>query len=117
MTSQGVPARRCTWSTTAFITGALFVLVGFMISRRGSHRIADFGGVQSVAPLLAGLFLVAGLAGLSLPGLSSFVSEFLVLLGTFTRYKVAAVFATVEHHPGRGVHPVDVPADDERPRP
>ena len=56
---------------------------------------ADFGGVQSVAPLLAGLFLVAGLAGLSLPGLSSFVSEFLVLLGTFTRYKVAAVFATV----------------------
>jgi NADH-quinone oxidoreductase subunit M len=50
--------------------------------------------VQSVAPVLAGLFLIAGLAGLSLPGLSSFVSEFLVLLGTFSRYKVAATFAT-----------------------
>ena len=41
--------------------------------------------------MLAGLFLISGLAGLSLPGLSTFVSEFLVLVGTFTRYKVAAV--------------------------
>ena len=53
-----------------------------MIIRRGSDRIADFGGVQQVAPLLAGLFLISGLAGLSLPGLGSFVSEFLVPLGT-----------------------------------
>jgi NADH-quinone oxidoreductase subunit M len=44
--------------------------------------------------LLAGLFLISGLAGLSLPGLGSFVSEFLVLIGTFSRYKVAATFAT-----------------------
>jgi NADH-quinone oxidoreductase subunit M len=94
MTSQGVSGATLYMVNHAFITGALFILVGFMIIRRGSDRIADFGGVQSVAPLLAGLFLIAGLAGLSLPGLSSFVSEFLVLLGAFTRYKVAAVFAT-----------------------
>ncbi len=50
--------------------------------------------MQKVAPLLAGLFLISGLAGLSLPGLSTFVSEFLVLIGTFSRYKVAATFAT-----------------------
>jgi NADH-quinone oxidoreductase subunit M len=78
-----------------FATGALFLVAGFMIVRRRSQRIADYGGVQNVAPLLAGLFLVAGLAGLSLPGLSTFVSEFLVLIGTFTRYKAAAVAATV----------------------
>ena len=65
-----------------------------MIVRRGSDRIADYGGVQSVAPVLAGLFLLSGLALLSLPGLSTFVSEFLVLAGTFSRYKVAATFAT-----------------------
>jgi NADH-quinone oxidoreductase subunit M len=65
-----------------------------VIARRGTDRIADFGGVQSVAPVLAGLFLVSGLAMLSLPGLSTFVSEFLVLIGTFSRYKVAAVIAT-----------------------
>jgi len=95
MTSQGVSGATLYMVNHAFVTGALFILVGFLISRRGSDRIADFGGVQSVAPVLAGLFLVSGLAGVSLPGLSSFVSEFLVLVGTFTRYKVAAVFATV----------------------
>jgi NADH-quinone oxidoreductase subunit M len=94
MTTQGVSGATLYMVNHAFVTGALFILVGFLIIRRGSDRIADFGGVQSVAPLLAGLFLVSGLAGLSLPGLSSFVSEFLVLVGTFTRYKVAAVFAT-----------------------
>jgi NADH-quinone oxidoreductase subunit M len=94
MTSQGVSGATLYMVNHAFVTGALFILVGFLIIRRGSDRIADFGGVQSVAPLLAGLFLISGLAGLSLPGLSSFVSEFLVLVGTFTRYKVAAVFAT-----------------------
>jgi NADH-quinone oxidoreductase subunit M len=94
MTSQGVTGATLYMVNHAFLTGALFVLVGFMIIRRGSDRIADYGGVQQVAPLLAGLFLIAGLAGLSLPGLSSFVSEFLVLLGTFSRYKVAATFAT-----------------------
>jgi NADH-quinone oxidoreductase subunit M len=76
-----------------FATGALFLLAGFLIVRRGSDRIADYGGVQKVAPVLAGLFLVSGLAGLSMPGLSTFVSEFLVLVGTFSRYKVAGSFA------------------------
>jgi NADH-quinone oxidoreductase subunit M len=78
-----------------FATGALFIIAGFMIARRRSHMISDYGGVQSVAPLLAGTFLVAGLAGLALPGLSTFVSEFLVLVGTFTRYEAAAVLATL----------------------
>ncbi|HEX6921137.1 MAG TPA: NADH-quinone oxidoreductase subunit M [Actinomycetes bacterium] len=77
-----------------FSTAALFLIAGFMISRRGSRLIADYGGVQRVAPMLAGTFLVAGLSSLALPGLSSFVSEFLVLVGTFSRYEVAAVLGT-----------------------
>ena len=94
MTSQGVSGATFYMVNHGFATGALFILAGFLIARRGTDRIADFGGVQKVAPLLAGLFLVSGLAGLSLPGLSTFVSEFLVLVGTFSRYKVAAVIAT-----------------------
>src|SRR5207249_3585494 len=47
-----------------------------------------------LVPLLAGVFLVAGLASLALPGTSPFVSEFLVLLGTFTVHKAVAVVAT-----------------------
>ena len=94
MTSQGVSGATLYMVNHGFATGALFILAGFLITRRGSNRIEDFGGVQQVAPLLAGLFLISGLAGLSLPGLSTFVSEFLVLIGTFSRYKVAATFAT-----------------------
>ena len=56
-------------------------------------KISDFGGVQKAAPVLAGLFLVAGLSGLSLPGLSTFVSEFLVIVGTFERYRWAGALA------------------------
>lgn len=67
-----------------FATGMLFLAAGFLIARRGSPYIADYGGVQKAAPLLAGAFLIAGLAGLSLPGLSSFVSEFMVMIGTYS---------------------------------
>jgi NADH-quinone oxidoreductase subunit M len=77
-----------------FSIAALFLIVGFMATRRGSRLMADFGGVQKVAPVLAGLFLVAGLSSLALPGLSSFVSEFLVLAGTYTVYPWAAIVAT-----------------------
>ena len=75
-------------------TAALFLTAGWMISRRGSSTIADFGGLQRVTPILAWSFFIAGLSSLALPGLSSFVSEFLVLVGTYTRYPVAAVIAT-----------------------
>jgi NADH-quinone oxidoreductase subunit M len=95
MTSQGQAGATLYMVNHGFATGALFLLAGFLVSRRGSHLIRDYGGVQKVAPVLAGLFLVAGLAGLALPGLSTFVSEFLVLIGTFTRYQAAAILATV----------------------
>ncbi len=75
-------------------TAALFLIAGFLVSRRGSRAIADYGGVQKVAPVLAGTFLISGLATLSLPGLAPFISEFLVLIGTFGRYGVAAIVAT-----------------------
>jgi NADH-quinone oxidoreductase subunit M len=93
LTSQGQSGATLYMVNHGFATGALFILAGFMISRRGSDRISDYGGVQKVAPVLAGLFLITGLAGLSLPGLNTFVSEFMVLIGTFSRYKVPATFA------------------------
>jgi NADH-quinone oxidoreductase subunit M len=95
MTSEGQAGAVLYMVNHGFATGALFIIAGFMIARRRSSLIADYGGVQKVAPVLAGLFLIAGLAGLALPGLSTFVSEFLVLIGTFTRYEAAAVLATV----------------------
>ncbi|WP_332644848.1 NADH-quinone oxidoreductase subunit M [Aeromicrobium sp.] len=76
-------------------TAALFLVTGMMIARRGSAKISDFGGVQKIAPIMSGILLVAGLSSLSLPGLAPFISEFMVLAGTFTRSIPAAVFATL----------------------
>src|SRR5215467_8421096 len=75
MTSQGQVGATFYMVNHGFATGALFLIAGFMIVRRRSQQIADYGGVQKVAPLLAGTFLVAGLAGLALPGLSTFRSD------------------------------------------
>ncbi|MFM1787013.1 MAG: hypothetical protein RL228_963 [Actinomycetota bacterium] len=93
-TSQGLSGASLYMINHGFSTAALFLIAGFLISRRGSRFIEDFGGVAKVAPLLAGAFLLAGLSSLALPGMSSFVSEFLVLTGTFTRYPVPAIIAT-----------------------
>jgi NADH-quinone oxidoreductase subunit M len=75
-------------------TGLLFLVVGMLVTRRGSSLVGDFGGAGKLVPVLAGVFFVAGLASLALPGTSPFVSEFLVLLGTFTVNKTVAVVAT-----------------------
>ena len=77
------------------VTGLLFLIVGMVIARGGSRLIEDYGGIARIAPLLAGLLLVAGLASLALPGTNSFVSEFLVLIGSFPRAPVYTVLATI----------------------
>ncbi|WP_194813639.1 NADH-quinone oxidoreductase subunit M [Nocardia sp. XZ_19_385] len=94
MTSQGQTGATLYMVNHGISTAALFLIAGFLVSRRGTRVIADYGGVQKVAPVLAGTFFIAGLATLSLPGLAPFVSEFLVLVGTFSRYQVAAVVAS-----------------------
>ena len=76
-------------------TGMLFVMVGLLAARGGSRMIGDYGGVAKIAPVLAGCFLLAGLSSLALPGTNSFVSEFLVLLGSFPREPVYTTLATV----------------------
>jgi len=94
MTSQGMSGATLYMFNHGFSTAALFLVAGWMQSRRGSSTIADFGGLQRVTPVMAWTFFIAGMSSLALPGLSSFVSEFLVLVGTYTRYPVAAVIAT-----------------------
>ncbi|OBG67232.1 NADH-quinone oxidoreductase subunit M [Mycobacterium sp. E1715] len=92
MTSQGQSGSTLYMLNHGLSTAAVFLIAGFLISRHGSRKIADYGGVQKVAPVLAGTFLVSAMATLSLPGLAPFISEFLVLLGTFNRYWLAAAF-------------------------
>lgn len=76
-------------------TGLLFLVVGMLVARRGSALISDFGGAGKLVPLLAGVLFFAGLASLALPGTAPFISEFLVLIGTFSVNKPVAVIATL----------------------
>lgn len=93
MTGEGQSGATLYMVNHGLATAALFLLAGFLVSRKGSRVIADYGGIQQVAPVLAGTFLIAGLGTLALPGLAPFISEFLVLIGTFVRYPAAAVLA------------------------
>lgn len=95
MTIQGMSGANLYMVNHGFSTAVLFLIAGWMISRRGSSTISDFGGLQRVTPVMAWSFFIAGMSSLALPGLSSFVSEFLVLVGTYTRYPVAAIIGTL----------------------
>ena len=94
MTSQGLSGATLYMVNHGFSTAALFLVAGWMVARRNSSQIADFGGLQRVTPVMAWSFFIAGMSALALPGISSFVSEFLVLVGTFTKYPVAAIVGT-----------------------
>jgi NADH-quinone oxidoreductase subunit M len=95
MTSVGTAGSALYMVNHGFTTAALFLVAAMLIRRRGSKRIPDYGGWQRVTPVIAGVFLFSGMSALALPGLNSFISEFLVLVGTFQRYQVAAVLATL----------------------
>ncbi len=76
-------------------SGALFFAAGFIYDRIHSYNMKDLGGLARYLPNFAIAFMIAGLAGIGLPGLAGFVAEFLVLLGTFKNYPIWAFIAGV----------------------
>ncbi|HET7432626.1 MAG TPA: NADH-quinone oxidoreductase subunit M [Nocardioides sp.] len=86
LTTQGGSGAVLYMVNHGLATAALFLVAGFLIKRRGTASIRAMGGVEKAAPVLAGLFLVFGLAALSLPGLSPFVSEILVIIAAFQHH-------------------------------
>lgn len=73
----------------------LYLVTGFLARRTGTVRISELGGIQRVMPLVAGTFLVSGLASIALPGLSGFVPEWMVLTGTFSESTALGILAVV----------------------
>jgi NADH-quinone oxidoreductase subunit M len=65
------------------LTGALFLLVGFLYERTHTRQIADMAMLATPMPVIAGLLLFFALGSLGLPGLNGFVGEFLSLVGLF----------------------------------
>ena len=95
LNSTGVSGAVLLMFNHGIITAALFLLVGFLSSRRGTSEVAGLRGLQGPAPVFAALFTVAMLASIGLPGLNGFVSEFLVLLGFFGAQGWWAVIPTL----------------------
>jgi len=71
---------------------ALFMMIGFIEERAGRRGIEDFGGLRAVAPVFAGLFGIAAMASIGLPGLNGFIGEFMIFKGA---WPVITPFAAV----------------------
>ena len=92
------------------ITGALFLCVGVIYERTHDRTIAKMGGLAGRTPVYAAIFGFFMLASLGLPGLSGFVGEFLVFLGTFVLLAAGRRRCDSGRDHRRGVPAVDVPA-------
>src|SRR5206468_3966068 len=83
LTSQGLTGGVLQMVNHGISTGALFILVGMIYDRRHTRIISELGGLQKVAPMLAGVFMLVMLSSIGLPALNGFVGEYLILLGSF----------------------------------
>jgi len=92
--TQGLTGSILLMVNHGLITAALFLLIGWIYERRRTWQVSELRGLQTPAPVMAAVFTVVMLASIGLPGLNNFVSEFLVLSGTFLTHRWWAVVAT-----------------------
>ena len=92
MTPQGIEGSIFQMISHGIISAALFFTVGVVYERMHTREIKNYGGLVSVMPRYAIVFMIFTLGSLGLPGTTGFVGEFLILLGTF---KVNFTVATV----------------------
>ena len=92
MTPEGIEGSIFQMISHGIISAALFLCVGVVYERMHTREISKYGGLVSVMPRYAIVFMVFTLGSLGLPGTTGFVGEFLILLGTF---KVNFLVATI----------------------
>ena len=95
LSSQGLAGGVLLMLNHGLIVAALFILIGFLYQRRGTWQTGELRGLQKGAPIMAAVFTVVMLASIGVPGLNGFVSEFLVLSGTFLTHRWWAVVAVL----------------------
>ena len=88
MTTQGINGAVLQMFNHGTITGMLFLLVGVIYDRAHHREIEGFGGLAAIMPVYTGITALAFFASMGLPGLSGFISEILVLLGTWQKYPI-----------------------------
>ena len=110
LSTQGLSGAVLLMLNHGLIVAALFILVGFIYQRRGTWQTTELRGLQKAAPVLAAVFTVVMLASIGVPGLNGFVSEFLVLSGTFITHRWWAVVAMLGRDRGRHLPALGLPA-------
>ena len=95
MTQQGIEGSIIQMISHGLISAALFLCVGVIYDRRHTRQIKDYGGLVSVMPKYAILFMIFTLGAVGLPGTTGFVGEFLILLGAFKKSFIVAIFASI----------------------
>ncbi len=65
------------------MTALFFALIGMIYGRTHTRLINEMGGLMKVIPFLGVVYVIAGLASLGLPGLSGFVAEMTIFVGSF----------------------------------
>lgn len=90
---QGIEGAIFQMLSHGLVSAALFLCVGVLYDRLHTKEIAKYGGVTSIMPRFAVVFLVFTMASIGLPGTSGFVGEFLVLIGAFQASKVVTALA------------------------
>jgi len=95
LNSQGLTGGVLQMVNHGLIIATLFIVVGWIYERRHSWQVSALRGLQSPAPVMAGVFTVAMMASIGVPGLNGFVGEFLILIGTFVAHRWWAVVAVM----------------------
>ncbi len=78
-----------------FVSGGLFLLIGILYNRYHTRFLHYYGGIVHFMPVFSGLFLVFTMANIALPGTSSFIGEFLLLLGIYKENTLTAVLSAL----------------------
>ena len=94
-TKQGIEGSIFQMLSHGLISAALFLCVGVIYDRMHTRLINDYGGLVSVMPKYAVLFMIFTLGAIGLPGTSGFVGEFLVLIGVFKKSFIVASIASL----------------------
>jgi NADH-quinone oxidoreductase subunit M len=95
MTPQGVEGALLQMLSHGLVSGALFMCVGVLYDRHHSRLVSYYGGVAQTMPRFVMIFRFFTMANIALPGTSSFVGEFMILVGIFqTNTRVAFLSAT-----------------------
>ncbi|NJC33191.1 NADH-quinone oxidoreductase subunit M [Sphingomonas jejuensis] len=91
---QGLEGAMIVMLSHGLVSGALFLCVGVIYDRLHTREIARYGGLASVMPRYAILFLLFTMATIGLPGTSGFVGEFLSLMGVYQVNSFATLICT-----------------------